>query len=281
MDRIPIRDHGLVGTLFRRGRPTKAVLLLGGASGGFREEWALQLAEEGFAALSLAYFAAESLPPQLSRIPLEYFENAIEFLRHDVEKVGCCGVSRGGELSLILGSLFAKRINAIAAHVPSSVVYGALDVHPTIPAWLYKGKPFAPSAPFQYKEIASGESEGSAIFTTPFFLDGMQDRSAYSASAIPVEKIECPLLIISAEDDQMWPSSVFAEQIVSRLDAYQSPIYRQHLSYPKVGHSPSKGSTGFHPIMKRWFAFGGDLVENAIATKDWWNQTIQFFKEQL
>lgn len=280
MNKSLIRENGLVGTLYRDGNPSSAIILLAGSSGGLREEWAEQLAKEGFATLALAYFAAESLPLTLNQIPLEYFEKAIRFLRTEVEKIGFWGVSRGAELSLILGSLFSNQIDAIAAHVPSSVVYAALD-DPKSPAWTYRGEPFAPSAPFIYSESATGESEHSPITSTPCFLSAMEDKQAFLASAIPVEKIECPLLLISAEDDQMWPSAVFAEQIVDRLTANRSSIFCKHLSYPGVGHAPYKGTVGLHPIMKRWFAFGGNPVDNAFAAKDWWDQTVQFFKEQL
>jgi dienelactone hydrolase len=278
--KISIRENGLVGTLFRKGNPSSAIVLLGGSGGGLSETRGERLAENGFTALSLAYFAAESLPSTLNQIPLEYFEKAIRLLRSESDKVGLWGCSRGAELSLILGTLFTDQIDAIAAHVPSSVVYGALDDH-SEPAWTFGGKPFGPSAPFAYQPKATGESVESAIAATPFFLDGMRDEKRYSASAIPVEKIKCPLLLISAQDDQMWPSAIFSQQIIDRLKAHQSPIYYSHLSYRGVGHAPGKGTMGLHPIMKRWFIYGGNAEDNAFAAKDWWEQTIAFFKKRL
>jgi dienelactone hydrolase len=282
MNKIPIREEGLVATLFKRGNPTTALIVLGGSSGGLSEKRAEELAEQGFAALALAYFASESLPSTLKEIPLEYFERAIDWLRRKegIERIGIWGGSRGGELSLILGTFFPDKINAIAAHVPSSVVYGAFDDQ-SAPAWIYQGKPIAPNAPFLYREESSGDSETSAIAATPFFLDAMKDKTAFAASAIPVEKLRCPLLLISAQDDQMWPSFLFANQIVARLAHYKSSIYCTHISYPGVGHAPSKGTAGFHPIMKRWFAYGGNPTDNARAAEDWLKETVRFFKERI
>lgn len=277
MKRDPIREKGLVGTLFREGDPTSVVIVLGGSSGGLKEERAEELASHGFAALALAYFGVESLPSTLNRIPLEYFENAIDLLSSKFQKIGIWGVSRGAELSLILGTFFSKRIHAIAAHVPSSAVYGALDDFEA-PAWTYEGKPIAPCAPFEYIERTS---EASPIQGTPLFLEGMEDSERFAQSAILVEKIRCPLLLISAEDDQMWPSSLFARQIIERLDAHRSPIYRRHQSYPGVGHAPTKGAFGLHPILKRWVAFGGNPKDNAFAARDWIDQTVHFFQTQL
>ncbi len=281
MERISVRENGLVGTLFRERRSSSAIIILGGSNGGLPEGRAQELAQHGFTCLALAYFAAESLPPTLNRIPLEYFEKAIRRLQREpgIQRIGLWGTSRGAELALILGSLFSNQIHAIAAHVPSSVVYGTLDEQ-NLPAWTYHGKPFAPNAPFKHP-FAKGESEISAIVATPCFLGGMEDQKAFAESAIPVEKIRCPLLLISAQDDQMWPSSFFAEQIVSRLSTYRSPISCTHLSYPGVGHAPAKGIAGLHPIMKRWFVFGGNPQDNALAVQDWSKQTTLFFKEAL
>lgn len=282
MKKTPVREDGLVGTLFRKGNPSSAIIVLGGSSGGLSESRAEEMAEQGFAALALAYFAVDSLPPTLNQIPLEYFEKAIERLRKEpeIQRIGLWGGSRGAELSLILGTLFPDQIDAIAAHVPSSVVYGTLDEQGAA-AWIYQGKPIAPNAPFFYTQSSSGESESSAIAATPCFLHAMQDKSAFDASAILVEKLRCPLLLISAEDDQMWPSSIFAKQIIDRLTQHKSPIYCSHISYAGVGHAPSKGTAGLHPIMRRWFAYGGNPIDNAHAAADWLKQTVQFFRERL
>lgn len=280
LKRIEIREGGLVGTLFSKGNPKSAVIVLGGSSGGLSEPRAEKLAEEGFLAFALAYFGFESLPPRLHEIPLEYFEKAIVFLSEFTDQIGLWGVSRGAELSLILGSLFPERIDAIAALVPSSAVYGALDI-PSLPAWLYRGKPIAPNAPFSLVCSETGECENCAICATPSFLDGMKDQAAFESSLIPVERLNCPLLLISAEDDQMWPSSIFASQIIERLKSRNSTIEVSYFNYPNVGHAPSRGSAGLHPILKRWFAYGGVPSYNAIAATEWVEKSIGFFKHYL
>lgn len=278
MNKREIRENGLVGTFFSKGDSKSAIIVLGGSSGGIPERRAQQLAEVGFHSLALAYFGAESLPRKLNQIPLEYFEKAFDLLKD--YQIGLWGVSRGAELSLILGSLFPERIQAIAAHVPSSAVYGALD-EPTLPAWLYRSKPIAPNAPFSLIASATGECEQSAICATPSFLNGMIDKLAFESSAICVERLKCPLLLISAEDDQMWPSSLFATQIIQRLEKYQSPIDVSHIAYPGVGHAPAKGTAGLHPVLKRWFAYGGNPQDNAAAALDWDEKTLSFFKDRL
>ena len=282
MKRTPIREHGLVGTLFHSKGVKNAVIYLGGSSGGLHEERAEILASHGFTTLALAYFAFEDLPPTLNQIPIEYFEKAIERVSAEsgIEKVALWGGSRGGELALLLGTLFPKKIAAIAAHVPSNVVFSSFNQENS-PAWTYRGKAVTPIAPFQFTQEHRGDSEKTAISVTDCFLKSMKDRDAYKAAQIPVEKLKCPLLLISAGDDKMWPSKLFAKQIEERLIQYQSPIHCTHFSYNDVGHAPSKGDVGFHPIHGRWFAFGGKTQENKKAAGEWIEKTVGFFKECL
>ena len=112
--RITMRDGPLRGTFFLpagEGRHP-GVLVLGGSEGGLQELDAAFLASKGYAALALAYFGFEDLPKSLEKIPLEYFETAIDWLRMQKrvcsDQIAVLGASRGGELALLLGSTFRK-----------------------------------------------------------------------------------------------------------------------------------------------------------------------------
>src|SRR5215831_7035190 len=105
---IPVRDDGLVGTLFLPSTPPPypVVITLGGSGpGGAFTPPAILLASNGIAALALAYFGVEGLPPALVRIPLEYFDKAIRWCqsRRDLRPnaIAVAGGSRGGELALL------------------------------------------------------------------------------------------------------------------------------------------------------------------------------------
>jgi hypothetical protein len=62
------------------------------------------------------------------------------------------------------------------------------------------------------------------------------------AAAIPVEKINGPILLLSGEDDQIWPSTFMARQIMKRLDAARFPFRHEHVSFPNAGHLISPDS---------------------------------------
>lgn len=289
MHRISIRDHGLIGALYLpdKQRSNSLIVTLGGFRGGLNESRAEKLAAYGFASLSLAYFGCPGLPPTLQEIPLEYCEKAIDWAsRHpsiDPGRIALWGVSRGAELSLLLGSVMPSRFSAIAATVPTSAIYGSIQS--AAPAWTYRGLPLGPSAPFPMLRLDSklGQTPEAALALTPFFLEGMKNRAAFAASQIPVENIACPLLLVSGGDDQMWPSSIFAEQITDRLLAKGASISRTHLSYPRAGHgiSSSEDTVELHPIAKIWFAFGGNPRDNACAKTDSWEKTVHFFRSWI
>src|SRR3989344_6316360 len=107
MERIPLRENGLVGTFFRQGRPKAAVIYLGGSSGVLSDQPACALASCGFLSLALAYFATDPLPPRLESVPLEYFVRAIQRVKKEagIEKNPPLGGSRGAGPSLFFGDL--------------------------------------------------------------------------------------------------------------------------------------------------------------------------------
>jgi dienelactone hydrolase len=82
------------------------------------------LASRGYAALALAYFRYDGLPPRLEGIPLEYFGSALAWMTQRPEissdHIAVVGTSRGGEPALQLGSMFPE-IKAVVAYVPSNV----------------------------------------------------------------------------------------------------------------------------------------------------------------
>jgi len=134
--RIPVREKGLVGTLFLPESEGNypVVIVLGGSEGGLYEERAAILASHGYAALALAYFGIDPLPAGLYNIPLEYFKTAIDWLKPqeniDSKKLAVNGFSRGGELALLLGSTF-KEIRAVIGYAVSRSAGSE---------WTYKGE---------------------------------------------------------------------------------------------------------------------------------------------
>ena len=123
--RIPVQEERIVGTLFLPDGegPFPGMVILGGSEGGISEKRARLMASHGYATFALGYFGASGLPQKLQGIALEDVIYGVDWFRAQEvvlgDQVGVYGVSRGGELSLLLGSLFPGRFAAICATVPS------------------------------------------------------------------------------------------------------------------------------------------------------------------
>ena len=297
--REPVRDDGLVATFFspEEGTLRPGVLVVGGSDGGLSEGMAALLASHGFSTLALAYFRAEHLPPDLVEIPIEYFETAIRWLGRRANlapgRLAVVGRSRGGELALLLAATFPE-IAAVVAYVPSGVVHAGIAATPAgsaqRSAWTHRGKPlpFVPpplAGPPSGPATESSAPDDAALELTPMFLRSLENRSAVEAAAIPVERIRGPVLLLSGEDDRLWPSPVLAELAVARLAAHGHAA--THLRYPAAGHMigpvglPATVNTILHPLRGRAMALGGTPAGNAAAASDSWPRVVQFLRASL
>ena len=296
MVRQPVREGGLVGTLFlpTASAPRAAVLALGGAGGGLSEGTAETFASEGFAALALAYFGLDGLPRELVEIPLEYFEGAIAWLkRHpkvEAGRVAVVGNSKGGELALLLGATFPRDVGAVVGYAPSAVVWQGTtfdrEVYhggPRSP-WSLRGEavPFVPLArPLAPEVVVMTESllEERPIGTRAFYERALLDEAAVAAGSAPVEKIEAPVLLISGTDDRMWPSTRLSEMAIERLEAHDRPFPREHLRYEGAGHMIAPPGYEPNSAWTNRFELGGSREANEFANADSWPKVIGFLKE--
>lgn len=263
----PFTEDGLVGYLFTPDAEGThpALLVLGGSGGGIDSAKAAMLASHGYVTLALDYFGDPPLPAELVEIPLEYFKTAIDWLQAqenvDAEKIGVVGVSRGGELALLLGATYPE-ITAVVGYVPSGLVINGISR--TNPgeksAWTLNGTP------------------------VPFYVKSEENLEE---SAIPVEQINGPILLISAKDDQTWPSTALSEIAIERLQENDHPYPYEHLSYEGAGHMislpywPTTGGNAFdHPVYDDEVYFmGGTPQGDAAANVDSWARVLAFLAD--
>jgi dienelactone hydrolase len=289
-----VSEAGLVGRLFTPTTPTqggRAVLVVGGSNGGlsWSAEVAAVLAAHGYTALALAYFGLPTLPAALDRVPLEYFERALDWLkarpRVEKDRVGVCGVSRGGELALLLGATFSS-VHAVVAYVPSGLLWGAypFNFHS---AWTWRGNEL-PAAQVTVQEWEALEGSGR-MQREPHVVYELilANEKMVRETAIPVEKTTGPILMISGGADGLWPSTALAEVAERRLREHRFPYPFEHLIYPEAGHAiglphlMTAISRFKHPVSGEQIDLGGSPGATARASRDAWPRVLAFLAESL
>ncbi len=303
--RREVREDGLVATLFTPaprvdGLAPPVIVVLNGSGGGLNEPRAALYASHGYAALALGYFKAPGLPDYISNTPLEYFENALQWVHRHLRphrgQVALSGQSRGGELVLLLGSMFPQWVSAVIAYVPGAVVHSAQNAcDPALgpdsrngPAWLYRGQPLPHlwqgnrTATWQpWDEGPEPRRHANALLTA------LQDADAVERAAIAVERIAGPVLLLSASDDGSWPSSLYSRMVADRLARHRHPHAVQHLDFEGAGHSilfpfmPTTQLVYAHPVSGRLSTTGGSPAPNAQADQQSWAGVLSFLKQSF
>jgi dienelactone hydrolase len=149
------------------------------------------------------------------------------------------GTSRGGEVSLILGSIYPKLVGGVIALVPSSVV-NSTTAHPD---WTIGGRDL------------------------PF-------------TEIPVERINGPVLAVGGGQDQVWPSSIYVDNIERRLHDHGRTDVTA-LVYPAAGHGigfpvPNIRVAPRGTAQQGYYEFGGTPEADARARAESWPRLLAF-----
>jgi dienelactone hydrolase len=299
--RLPVDEDGICGVLYLPpgAGPHPALIHLSGSGGGLSENAAAAYASRGFACLALAYFGYPKRPDSLADIPLEYFGQGLRWLGErrevDASRIGLQGASRGGELVLLLATVFPE-VRAVVSYAPSHVVWGGFGPGSEgRAAWTLRDEPVSHVDPMAVSPAvietmqAGGElaKRGEPVPLTPNFLAYLEDGEQVTGASIPVERANAAILLISGDDDQMWPSAVMAKAIEARLKASSYAYPFHNLVYAGAGHliaSPTRPTTvscSPHPVDGTLYAYGGSAAADAAANRDSWPRVVEFFAKHL
>ncbi|XP_048804486.1 acyl-coenzyme A thioesterase 5-like isoform X3 [Lagopus muta] len=275
--RVPVRDGRIRATLFLPPgqAPFPGVINIDGVGGGLCEHRASLLANHGFATLALAYYQYEDLIQKPTKLHLEYFEEAVNFmLQHTQVKgpgIGLLGYSKGGDLSLAMAA-FLKNITAVASiNGPVAItVFPLCYKDKTIPALIYDEN--------LVKVYDKNILDYSDITDDPFKAPG-------NKSLIPIENAEAHLLLIAGQDDHIINSKYYVTEARKYLQA-RGKENVQTLIYPGTGHCIDPPFSPFypignHPVFHKRAVLGGELTAYSKAQVHAWLQIRAFFHKHL
>lgn len=230
---------------------------LGGSEGG--NAWASdrwkktrdRFVEQGYAFLALGYFGSTGTADTLNRISLEVVHKAImEACKKPLvngHKIAIIGGSRGGDLALLLGSYYSD-ISCVVALVPAHVVFPGHTMHFSTSCWTWKGKelPFVPVNEASVPYLIKGDLRKT-------FEVMLADSLAEQAAVINVERINGPVLLLSATGDEVTPSTPSCEKMMQRLEQNGFRHEVKHLAIEGRHAEPLKHFDEVFAFLKRCF----------------------------
>ncbi|XP_074544963.1 acyl-coenzyme A thioesterase 1-like [Halichoeres trimaculatus] len=278
VSRVTVKDGNIRGVLFvpPGPGPFPAVLDLHTFGGGLSEKRASLLANKGYVVLTVALYGHEDMPKDIKEIHLDYFEEAIEFLRkHDKvggKGVGIMSLSKSGDLALsaatyLSGVEATVWINGHSANTIFPLCYKKRQIHPPL---LFDTGRIIPTE--------SGASIGKYAMNDPRLEEN-------KSTLIPVEKATGRFLFLTSEDDLNWDSMTCMDMLVERLKHHGKDNF-ESVSYPRAGHylEPPYGPycpSSFHGLWGTRIKWGGDQRSHAAAEVLMWKKVQEFFRANL
>ena len=260
-----VAEEGVAGRLFLPERAGRGVVVVGGSDGGPGGPlMAALLAGHGLPVLSMAYWGHPGTPDALRDIDVEVVARACDWLRAQdgVDDVPPCviGLSRGGELVLLAAALTPDHVGPVLVSVGSGVAWGAwgpgTDVLET--AWRFGGEPVP--------QMAEDEDDPNAC---------LDDEDMVASAEIAVERAAGPVLMLSGEDDAMWPSARLTRIAEARAEREGAGDRVTHVAYPGAGHFCTT-PPGYPLVSEDAIRSGGSRSRNQAARLDAWRRILDF-----
>lgn len=227
------------------------------------------------------YYGNYGLPNELVNIPIENFASCINWLRGRREvngdSIGIIGISKGGELALLLGSMFPEDLKTAVAFNGSMYMLQGIRIgsDEKLASWSYNGKPFGfLSYPDSYQ--SSMDFDKSKLHEIHTWTIQNATDAEKEHARIPVERIQGNLLLITGDKDETGPTSDMSAEIVQIIQRNSSHCNVTHLRYPEAGH-------GFHipNLPPNSLAPHVAVSDIARAERDAWGKMLTFLREHL
>ena len=237
-----IREEFVGDLFYSEGADRPTIVWLGGSGSGLgvNQIIAAPLASHGFNVLSLPYFGEKGLPPQLSEVPLEYFERVFAWLSKNPVAAGkeiyLFGMSKGGELALVLASRYPF-IRKVALFSPHAYCFQGI-AYKNVSSWTYGGK----SLPFIRLKNRWVVAHFVRCFIhaepfgfTPPYRQALAASKNKEAARIKVEEAQADLLLLATEQNGMWNSGDGCLEIMETLRKHNYPYSYELAVYEDAG----------------------------------------------
>ena len=242
--------------------PRPAIIVLSGSDGGIEkaQNIAMLLSNYGFVTMAISYFGMRKQPSNLNQIPIESIEEALQYLKRlefvDASNIGIYGRSKGAELALLSLTKYSG-LKCAVLNSPSDRVYEGIrgKMNAKHSSWTYEDKE-VPYKPFRWIEVIKNK-----LFKIP-----MKDKTGI----MELEKVKCPLLLISSFRDEVWDSFDAAMNILTKVNSLNKKL----VLTTELGHM---NTISYLPNI-RYNNRSDKIYGEAVVS---WKSTVSWFIEHL
>lgn len=269
----------------------KTLVVFGGSEGGINTRFAKRFAKLGYGVYALGYFNVEGtkLPKHLVQVPIEYFKNAIEQIKSLNKNSECCYLvsgSKGAEAILTLLALTGETYKRAVLLSGSDRVLEGLGKQ-NRPAqkssWLYSGKdvPYTPMDGLSFMEYLKMAWN---LFKVPpqlrdMYLRSVKNKQTGDQGLLRIENISTKILFLSGEDDNLWPSTVMAQNLETQFRKEGLDDLLKHTSYSGAGHAILGGHVALQNANTQKF-LGGNIKDSKVADEKAFKEIFSFLEEE-
>ncbi|KAA5805215.1 hypothetical protein F1654_04320 [Alkalicaulis satelles] len=238
------------------------IIAAGGSNGGFwlggpgwfpsRQYLGAMLMRSGFSIRSIAHFGGRPLPDWFGEgsLPPRLMEGSLDAIAHVVRDargtrgaqrrcIGFIGVSKGGELTLLLagygeelsggdGPLMDAAVAVVPSHVVNQSPARTLLIRSS---WSMGGEPLE----FVRYPWLSPHIPGALMRDYPSVLalshQLLSQEAAVARAEIPAERAAMPVLLQGAVRDHMWPSAEMSRAAMARAGRLNPGHALEYLEY--------------------------------------------------
>lgn len=299
-----LEKEGFLGTFYESETPTdKAIIVVGGSGEkrDFVEKRAKALHAEGFNVLSLGYYLWKPLSSQTIRIPVDYAEKAVDFLKNkcpvSISKIGMTGLSLGAAYTLLCASYIPNISCVVSVSGFDFVFEGCKNMffrqHKSYFSYHGEDVPYEPAEALSHlgktlcalKKDSRYDSKAMMRF---YYNECFPDRT--DASRIKAENINGDILLLAPAYDDTWPSDAAFPRIMKVLDEKHFPYRHECVIYEKGSHYlavPADAMTlngktedDMQKILARFMTMEAKYpAECRKAREESWQKLVSFFRE--
>jgi len=221
--------------------PVTLIAVLGGSEGGYmtsKSSLVMNFLMAGHRVAPIAYHGAKDTPKHLSEISIDAVSSRIAALSKDAGVspgcVGIVGISKGGELTLLLASLTDVG-DVHVAITPSDVVWQASNSSlMKKSSWTLSGQPL-PFVKYPWFSRATLKALRDVSQSGDLHTLAMQKTKDLEPMRIPIEKATTPVLLQAGTKDELWPTEMMSKRLMARL-AIDKAEHRVELKAYPMGH---------------------------------------------